>query len=251
MLRLVFTVYSLLLASVCISQDLDQALDSLMSMYVDEGKLHGSVTYVQRGDEILHFEAHGFSNVELSQKMEKDAIFRIASMSKVITAAGALKLYEDGRFLLDEPVKEYLPQLSDLKVLENIGTDSVKIASLERDITIRDLFRHTAGFGYAYQESPNNDTIDNQYISKNLSTSNQTADDFLTKLAEIPLKYQPGSEWEYSYSIDVLGFLIEEITGQSLHEYLTESLFEPLEMTSTGFLCIKRECEKILWQLHL
>ena len=245
MIRISIIICITIFAAPCLSQDLEQAMDSLMSGYVESAQLHGSVTYVQQGDEILHLKAYGFNNVAQNQKMRQDDIFRIASMSKVITAAGALKLYEEGRFLLDDPVKNYLPQLSNLKVMENPGTDSARKVKLERDITIRDLFRHTAGFGYAYQESEDNDTIDKLYISKELSTSYQTADDFLRKLAEIPLKYQPGSKWEYSYSIDVLGFLIEKISGQNLHDYLTESLFTPLEMTSTGFYVSKENVNRL------
>ena len=209
-----------------------------MSGYIVEGKLHGCVAYVQKEGKILLNKAYGFQSIERKQKLKSDAIFNIASMAKTITAAGALKLYEEGKFLPDDPVKKYLPELSNLKVLTNIGTDSSKVVPLKRDITIRDLFRHTAGFGYVQYERDVKNEVDSLYVVNKLSES-RTSGEFLNKISKIPLKYQPGSKWEYSYSIDILGFLIERITRRTLHDYLTEALFLPLEMNSTGFYLSK------------
>jgi CubicO group peptidase (beta-lactamase class C family) len=177
--------------------------------------------------------------------MKDDVIFRIASMSKPITAAAALKLYEDGYFLLDDPVKKFIPQFGDLKVMENIGTDSAQIVDLKRDVTIRDLFRHTGGFGYASQPSKNNDAIDNMYVSANLKSLDQTPEDFINKICKIPLKYHPGSKWRYSYSNDLLGFLIEAITGKTLHEYVKESILEPLNMSSSGYYVTEENIQRL------
>jgi CubicO group peptidase (beta-lactamase class C family) len=216
------------------SQDLEQSFDNTFGKLISEGKLHGCVTYVQQGDDVLHFKAYGYQNIEEKQPMEKEAIFLIASMTKVVTAAGALKLYEEGKFLLDDPVKLYLKQFENMAVLENIGTDSAKIVPPTRDVTIRDLFRHTAGFGYAYKKHADNDTIDNLYVDNELWNSGSSTE-FLDKICSYPLKYHPGSKWQYSYSIDILGFLVEKISGMTLHDYLTKEILEPLQMTSTGF----------------
>ena len=199
--------------------------------YVKMGKLHGCVTFVQQGGEILHFRSYGFQNIRQNIKMKNNVIFEISSMTKIITAAGALKLVEEGKLNLYDPLKKHLPQLADLKVLENGGTDSSQLVSPDRDITIRDLLMHTAGFGYGWS----NDTIDKLYRQHYLYGPNQTSENFLNTLSQIPLKYQPGSKWEYSCSIDILGFIIEKITGETLHDYLKEVFFIPLKMKSTGF----------------
>ena len=148
MKKLLSTLLMLLsVALVSFSQNLKKELDSLLNKHVAEGQLHGCVAYVQQGDKVLHFQSYGLKSIEQNKKMENDAIFRIASMSKILVTAGALKLYEDGKFLLDDPVKKYIPQFANLKVMQNIGTDSCKLVGLKRDVTIRDLCRHTAGFG--------------------------------------------------------------------------------------------------------
>jgi len=199
--------------------------------YVNSGKLHGCVTYVQQGSEVLHFKPYGYQDIERNIRMKKSVIFEISSMTKIITAAGALALVDQGKIQLDDPVKKFLPQLADLKVLENGGTDSSLLVNLDRDITVRDLLRHTAGFGYGWSS----DTVDSLYRLNNLYGPNQTPENFLNKLSQIPLKYQPGTKWEYSCSIDVLGILIEKVSGKTLHEYLKQAFFIPLKMKSTGF----------------
>jgi CubicO group peptidase (beta-lactamase class C family) len=173
--------------------------------------------------------------------MENDVIFDITSMSKTITAAGALKLYDEGGFLLDDPVKKYLPQFKNLRVMVNMGTDSSMTTGLERDVTIRDLFRHTAGFGYGW----GSDTIDYLYRLNRLNTANQTPEKFLNAITGIPLKYQPGSWWEYSYSIDILGLVIEKITGKSLQDYLKSEIFNPLKMRSSGFYIKEKDINRL------
>ena len=216
------------------SQSLQSKMDSVMLHHINAGELHGGVAYVQKDKKVLLHKAYGFRDVEQKQLLKEDAIFNIASMAKVVTAVGALILYEDGKFLLDDPIEMYLPELGELMVLENIGTDSAKLVPPIRSITIRDLFRHTAGFGYAYQMTEAQNSVDSLYVSKELDMS-RTSQDFLERLSEIPLKYQPGSQWEYSYALDVLGFLVEKISRMTLHDFLKQNLFGPLEMTSTGF----------------
>ncbi len=234
-MRLLPTIFLLVVfACQSKSQNLDHDLDNTFEQLVTAGKLHGCVTYVQQGDKVLHFKAYGYQNVEKRQSLEKDAIFLIASMTKAVTAAGALKLYEEGKFLLDDPVKLYLRQFENVRVLENIGTDSSRIVPPERDVTIRDLFRHTAGFGYTYKKHDYNDTIDNLYVDNKLWES-RSSSEFLDKICSYPLKYHPGSKWQYSYSIDILGFLIEKISGMTLHDYLMKEILGPLQMTSSGF----------------
>lgn len=132
-----------------------------------------------------------------------------------------------------------------MKVIEDIGTDSSRLVDARRPITIRDLFRHTAGFAYTYRARASNDTIDNLYLSNKLYENAQTGDDFLNKIGSIPLKYHPGSKWRYSYANDVLGFLIEKLSGENLHDYLTTAIFKPLKMKSTGFYVSKKNAERL------
>ena len=193
------------------SQSLQSKMDSVMLHHIRAGELHGGVAYVQKDKKVLLNKAYGFRDVGENELLTKDAIFNIASMAKTVTAVGALVLYEDGKFLLDDAVEQYLPELGELMVLENIGTDSAKLVPPMRSITIRDLFRHTAGFGYAYQLTEAQNQVDSLYVTKELDLS-ETSQEFLERLSTIPLKYQPGSQWEYSYSVDILGFLVEQIS---------------------------------------
>ncbi len=241
MKRQIFTLLLLFTGLPAFSQNLKHDLDSMLVNYVNDNQLHGCVTYVQQGNTVLHFESYGYQNIELKRKMTNDVIFDITSISKIITAAGALKLWEEGRFLLDDPVKKFLPQFNNLKVMVNMGTDSCRIVPTERDVTIRDLCRHTAGFGYGW----GSDTIDYLYRLKRIDAAGQTRESYLNALCSIPLKFQPGSKWEYSCSIDILGFLIEEITQISLQEYLTKEFFIPLKMKHTGFYINEKDIDKL------
>ena len=171
-------------------------MDAVMQTHVDAGELHGCVTYVQKDGQVLLNKAYGFKDVEAKEKMDTEVIFHIASMAKTVVAAGALVLYEQGQFLLDGPVEKYLPELKDLQVMQNLGTDSSKLVPLNRSITIRDLFRHTAGFSYAYRLDESYNRIDSLYVTRGIDES-KTSEEFLETLASIPLKYQPGSKWEY------------------------------------------------------
>lgn len=212
-----FTILFLSIVSVSFSQNLKKELDSLFNKHIGEGQLHGCVTYVQQGDKVLQFESYGLMNIEANKKMQNDAIFRLASMSKLFTAVAALKLYEEGKFLLDDPVKKFLPQFADLKVKPDPKKDS--LVALSRDVTIRDLFRTTAGFG---------ETLTTEW--------GKTPDEFLDFICKKPLKYQPGSRWVYGgIELKVLGILVEKIAKKNLHDYLTEAFFKPLGMTSTGY----------------
>jgi len=174
------------------AQSLETEMDSVMNGYIDSGKLHGCVTYVQKDGKILLNKAYGFQNIGQQAKLESDAVFNIASLAKVVTAAGALKLYEQGEFLLDDPLDKYLPELNDLKVIENIGTDSSKLVNPLRKITIRDIFRHTAGFSYVQKFEDAKNTVDSAYVFHEVGLC-KTSGEFLERLSKIPLKYHPGA----------------------------------------------------------
>lgn len=231
MKKAVFIAFVLFQGICSYSQNLSHDLDSLLENYVSTQQLHGCVVYVKQNSEIAHFKAYGYQNISQNLKMRKNVIFEISSMTKLITSAAAMKLVEDGKISLSDPVKNYLPEFSNLKVLVNENTDSTRTVPLERDITIRDLLRHTAGFGYGWSD----DSVDRIYRKYNIYGANQNAENFLNSLALIPLKYQPQTKWEYSCSADVMGVIIERITGMSLQDYYSREIFIPLKMKSTGF----------------
>lgn len=224
------------------SQSLERRLDSLFQGHVEKGEIHGCLAYVfQKGNVVIH-KPYGYMDIEAKRPMEKDAIFRIASMTKILTAAAGLKLYEEGKFLMDEPVKKYIPEFAGLQVIATgcENEDSLITIPLERDVTIRDLFRHTAGFGYG-----GNDVVGRLYAKNIHFSETMTLQQFVREITTVPLKYQPGSKWEYSFSNDILGYLIEVISGKPLDVYMDEVLFKPLGMENTGFYVLPGKLSKL------
>ncbi len=197
---------------------------------IDRGKLPGGVVMVSRHGKIACFEALGRLDPERSVPMTKDAIFRIYSMTKPLVSVAAMMLVEQGRLLLGQPVASVLPVLASLKVAapEQAGG----LAPLSRPITVQDLLRHTAGFTYEFMGGG---PVHRQYAEARLFGRGHASADFCTALAAIPLLRQPGSAWVYSHATDVLGRLIEVLTGQTLGEHLQQAIFGPLGMVDTGF----------------
>lgn len=199
-------------------------VDRVMESFVANGKLAGGIVIVAHQGKIGYFNTYGHRNVEASEPMTRDTIFRIYSMTKSITTAAALILYEQGKLDLDAPVYRYIPVLKDMKVYSADGNHPPKRAP-----TVRDLMRHTAGIdrggsdpvGKMYRENKVRDAKDLQEMADRIS---RTA-----------LKYEPGTDWYYSLSISLLGLVIENISGQSLDRFFAERIFKPLDMTDTGF----------------
>lgn len=224
------------------SQNLEKRLDSLLQGHFNEGEIHGCIAYVAQQGKTVLFKTYGFMDVENERLMEKDAIFRIASMTKPLVAAAALKLYEEGKLSLEDPVKKYIPEFGKLKVLspECKSIDNLITIPLERDVTIRDLLRHTAGFGYG-----GNDIV-GKICQRNFGGREiSSLRGFSKAILSAPLKYQPGSKWEYSYASDLVGYLVEVVSGKPLDEYMNEAIFKPLKMESTGFYLSKDKMTKL------
>ncbi len=212
--------------SVGMSADRLERITALGQKYVDEGKIAGLVTMVSRKGKIVHYEAIGNRGVEDQRPMTKDALFRIYSMSKPITAVAAMALYEEGKFQLRDPVSKFLPELADMKVMK--GREYV---DLDTPITMQQLLSHTAGFSYGFTRSNPVDIAyqeDEIFIVKDL-------DEFVGKISKIPLLYVPGTQWHYSVAVDLTGAVIERISGMPFDEYLRTRLFEPLGMEDTFF----------------
>lgn len=206
-------------------------IDLLTQKYIDEGKLPGTLTLVSRKGKLAHLECQGYMDVEDSKPLKRDTIFRIYSMSKPITSVALMMLYEDGHFLLDDPVSRFIPGFKDLKVYQADEKNNVRLKSTDREMTIKDLLTHTSGLAYGVlNETP----VDALYQEKKVMQSHDL-DEMIAKLCDLPLIFTPGSQWSYSIATDVCGYLVQKISNTSFDEYLKEQIFEPLGMDDTAF----------------
>jgi len=202
---------------------------------VNRGEIPGFIATVARRSETVYYHKSGWMDVEAQKPMEDDSIFMIASMTKPITAVAAMLLYEEGYFHLNTPISEFIPAFVDTPVYAGTGPQGgIYLDDREGEITFRHLFTHSAGFSYGWDLT---DPIDRLYQEAGIDGMNwQTPNRELAELlAQLPLAYQPGSHWRYSLSIDVLGALVEIISGLPLRQFFKERLFEPLGMVDTDF----------------
>lgn len=203
---------------------------------VRDGRLPGAVMLVAQNGKLVQARVFGVQDPNAPMPMPRDAIFRIYSMTKPIVAVAAMMMVEEGKLLLDDPVAKYLPSFADLKVgveQRNAAGEAV-LASVPaiRKMTVRDLLRHTAGLTYGFE---GRSMVKDEYKKYRLDGADLPASEWLTTLAKVPLQAQPGSKWEYSIATDVLGVLLERVSGKSLGVLLAERIFRPLGMTDTGF----------------
>ena len=210
-----------------------------MKAQVDKGVFPGAVTMVARNGQLLHFEAHGFLDAAKTKPMPKDALFRLASMTKPIVSVAAVMMIERGDMKLHDPVSLWLPELKDVKVetrkLDKDGNVVVEDVAPVRPILVHDLLRHTAGF--VYSGSTKSPRIKEMYEKANIEAreSEISGDEMLKALGTIPLAHQPGTFWEYAVTVDVLGLLLERVAKKPLDQILKEMLFDPLGMKETSF----------------
>ncbi len=222
--------------SVGFSSERLKRIDALMKQYVDEGKLAGIVTTVGRRGKIVHNAACGMMDIEKQKPMQPDAIFRIASMTKPVTSVAAMLLYEEGRFDLHTPLYEFIPAFKDVKVLQRTTPEKDDLVNSVRPITIGHLMTHTSGLSYGWDPS---DPVDQCYIAARSKLVEQKPDpdleDIVDFVAAQPLAFEPGTSWRYSLGIDVLGRIVEIVSGKPLDEFFAERIFEPLRMVDSGF----------------
>ena len=205
-----------------------QRLSQLASKYVAEGRVPGMVNLVMRNGQIVYFEAVGNRGVDESAPMQLNDLFRIYSMTKPVTSVAAMQLYEQGKFQLSDPVTKFVPELQGLNVLNEDGTFS----PVEREMTMHQLLMHTAGFSYGFH--PYRDPVDKLYVAADLVTS-KDLEAFVLKLAELPLRSQPGELYHYSVAVDVTGLVVERLSGLPLDEYIDTNILKPLQMNDTFF----------------
>lgn len=208
-----------------------------MQRYVDKGLVPGVVTMVARRGKVVHLEAIGSRDVESKQPMTTDTLFRIASMTKPIASVALMMLYEEGHFLLNDPIAKFLPEFKDMKVaVPASGEDRVgspyKLVPAARPITFKHVLTHTAGFANSYRG------ITLPEFTKNFQQARKPGDtvgDAMKRLAALPLNFHPGDAWEYGNATDVVGRLVEVISGMTLDEFQQKRIFAPLKMTDTHF----------------
>ncbi len=221
-----------------------------MKALVDKGLLAGVVTIGARKNKIVHYEAHGYQDLETKTPMSKNSIFRIYSMSKPVTGVALMILYDEGKFRLNDPVGKYIPELANMQV--HIGEDeegNLLTEPANHPITIRELMNHTGGLAYGTMNSM--DLIDQKYTEASIYDPDSSLKDMVEKIGKIPLKYQPGSKWYYSASVDVQGYLVERLSGQRFGDFLEERLFKPLGMKDTAFYVPTEKVERFAQQYSL
>jgi len=204
-----------------------------MQRYVDERKLAGIVTLVARQGKVVHAEKYGMQEIENERPIQLNTIFRMASMTKPLTSVAVMMLYEQGRLKLDDPVSKFIPAFAETKVYATAG----KLAQLDRPITIKDLLMHTSGItASAFGNSP----VHVMYREADLGSA-PTLDDFVSRLASLPLLHQPGGSWSYGLSTDVLARVVEVVSGIPFDRFLVRQVIEPLKMYDTDFMVPKEK----------
>ena len=207
-------------------------LDDYMASVVAEGRVAGMTTLLARHGKIVEFNTYGKASLATGAPMNKDAIFRIYSMSKPLTGVGMMILFEEGKWRLDDPVTRYVPEFKNLKVMTGVDkAGNITVEEMKRPPTMREIMSHTAGFGYGLGDTH---PVDKLYRSKQVLGSHGLQQ-MIDRTATIPLMYQPGTDWSYSSAVDIQGYIIEKLSGQTLGQFLDEHVFKPLKMNDTGF----------------
>lgn len=202
--------------------------------WVDGGKLPGLITMVARHGKLVHFDCYGMADIKRETPLAPDTILRFYSMTKPLTSTAIMMLYEEGHFQLDDPITRYLPCFRDMRVAAGGMRGKIDTVPAERDITFHDLLTHTSGLTYGFMEAT---LVDAQYRQRDVDfqTSDKSLAEVVEIAADIPLIAQPGAEWNYSIATDVLGHLVELISGKPFDEFLRERVTGPLGMVDTSF----------------
>lgn len=217
------------------SQRLERIGTHLQQHYIDTGKFAGTLTLVARHGQIAYFEPRGHLEFERQRPIQRDSIFRIYSMSKPITSVALMMLYEQGLFQLDDPVYTFIPAWKDLQVYRTGTYPNFVGVPPDRQMTVRDLLTHTAGLTYGFTGRSNVDAAYRKLGVADRSKAGNTLQEMVDALAELPLEFSPGTRWNYSVSTDVIGYLVEVISGQRFDRYLHDHIFQSLGMVDTGF----------------
>jgi CubicO group peptidase (beta-lactamase class C family) len=218
-----------------VSSDRLRRLDAVLHRYVDGGKLPGVQTVVSRHGEVVHRDCYGHTDVKAGKPVGPDTLYRIYSMTKPITSVALMMLYEEGHFLMENPVSRWLPEFADLSVWVDGTADAPQTRPLETPLTVHHVLTHTSGLTYGFQYQHPVDELYRRDGLGNFGVPDYDLDECLRRLAKLPLLFEPGTRWNYSMSTDVCGALVERMSGQSLDEFFRTRIFEPLGMPDTDF----------------
>jgi CubicO group peptidase (beta-lactamase class C family) len=209
-------------------------IDTVMNEFVKQGRMPGMVALIARHGKVAYVKAFGKANIEEGKPMTRESMFRIASMTKAITSVAVMSLYEEGKFLLSDPISKFIPGFKNPKVVvKSPGADTAMLVPAKSEITIRELLNHTSGITYG-------DGLQAPYykaagMTVGLTPTPGNLKEMITKLAKLPLISQPGEEFHYGMSVDVLGYLVEVLSGMTLEQYFQTHIFDPLKMRDTYF----------------
>lgn len=214
---------------------------------VDEGRLSGIVVMVAKDGQVQMNQAFGLQNVEDKTAMSSDTIFRIFSMTKPVTGTALMMMYDEGKFQLDDPVEKYLPELAGLQVFKSQNEDGSYVTEpAAHAMTVRELMSHTGGLMYTPPLSQG--PIATAYTKARILAPDVPLKDMITALGKIPLNHQPGTQWVYSISVDVQGYLVEALSGQTFDRFLQERIFAPLGMVDTAFFVAPAKASRLAAQ---
>jgi CubicO group peptidase (beta-lactamase class C family) len=235
--------------SVKVSEDRLMRIDNMLQQSIDSGWIAGAVGFIARDGKIIYNRSFGVSDLETKSPMGNDAIFRIASQTKAITSIAVMMLFEEGKLLLDDRISKYIPEFANPCVLDKFNEKDTTYTTVPaiREITIRDLLTHTSGIDYAGIGSKNmiaiyaKSDIPSGFVSDKILLG-----DKIKALGKLPLVHQPGEKFTYGLNVDVLGYLVEVLSGESLDRYFQKHIFEPLGMTDTYFYLPSSKFERLV-----
>jgi len=239
--------------SVGLSSERLKRIDAVLKADVEQSKIAGAVLLIARKGKIAYFKSFGMRNKEKGLPMEKDSMFRIFSMTKSLTAVAIAILLEEGKLVLTDPVSKYIPSFRDIKVAEitkdKTGNEVVTMVDPRNEMTIEDLLTHTSGLSYFFQRYPQ--AVQQAYLKAGMQNIAQLAQltiaEFCDKLATLPLAFEPGTQYLYGQSYDVLGRVIEVASGMPLDTFFKERIFKPLDMVDTGFRVTGKDMDRLVF----
>ena len=219
-----------------------------MDEWVKKGYMNGGAALIIRNGKIAYYKASGYDDLDTKSTLQKDGIFRIASQTKAITSVAIMMLFDEGKLLLSDPVSQYIPSFKKQSVLVTLNPDTTyTTVPAKREVTIKDLLTHTSGLGYAQIGSKEANSIyEKSKLTAGIGVSNETLLTAMTRLGTLPLMHQPGEKWTYGLNNDLLGSLVELISGVSLDEFFRTRIFEPLGMKDTYFTIPQAKASRLV-----
>ena len=240
--------------SVGISPERLARIDQMCEEAVSEGQVPGIVSLVARDGKIVHWKAYGMAENEKNRQLKRDDIFRIASQTKAITSTAVMMLWEEGKFQLDDPISKYIPEFENPQVLSSFENNDTTWTGIpaNKEITIRHLLTHTSGIGYGLIDGDDRIKMISQKacITELFTTEEVYIGDVVKRLAKLPLHHHPGEKYTYSMGVDVLGYLVEVVSGMPFDEFLKTRIFDPLGMNDTRFYSPESKADRLVAVQH-